>query len=312
MAHLVFIHGINNQIHYPRSIAENWWNYLVEGWIEHGLGPIPKRPKITVGYYAQRLYAAAHGELFLKYDPYDELPNVNPSNVVSQGADQIDSSGDGLELLREYANHYNEELPKQDVVHQGFMKQALIKIADELEDRLNPKVAKNLARAALGQAAVYCDAEGIRNGIQQQVMRQISEMSDPLDLVEDLGDEPIILVTHSLGTVVGYRMLFEEAAQNTSIPLFVTLGSPLSVKFIKKSVDENPLVMPSNVIKWVNGYSNEDVVALGNPLGKDEIGFSGIENILIEGYQPQEKPHDIRPHLKAHGISHAIYKALTA
>lgn len=313
MAHLVFIHGINNQEYYPRDISDNWWRYLEEGWKRQNLPEIKNRPKITVGYYAQRLYTATEGHPYLKNAPNNELPQIDIDSLVSMGEGNLSEFGLGLSLLDEYAGFADIEMPREDIQTMGRLRRNLIKLANALEDRISEDNAKEIARGFLGQAAIYCDAQGLRDGIQRQVMQLISGQNDPMEPIQKLSDDPIILVTHSLGTVVGYRMLFSEAARNTKIPLFITLGSPLSVKFIKSSLDNPMRRFPKPPIdRWINAYHEEDAVTLGNPLSEDEIGFPGIENYGTSQYDADDSKHDIGPHLRTPEICEAIHQLLVS
>jgi len=83
MAHIVFIHGVNNHNYFPSNIEASWWSFLVEGWRQHNFGAIPNPPKITVGYYAQRLYAACYGTTYLKEVLNQELPKFDLDNLVT-------------------------------------------------------------------------------------------------------------------------------------------------------------------------------------------------------------------------------------
>lgn len=313
MVHLVFIHGINNQKRYPSDIQEIWWDQLVEGWKKHDHGPIPQKPKITVAYYAQRLYAACHGKPYLTDDPNGELPPLDLKSIVKMGESTLNTSGDGVEFLREYAKANNIVLPNEEIQQQGSFRRNLIKLGDWLAKRLPDDFSKDIAGQFLGQAAVYCDSLGLRNGIERQVMQLISGQSDPMEPITSFGSEPIIIVTHSLGSVVGFRMLLSGAFNRAQIPLFVTLGSPLSAEFIQKSLNQDPLRFPRpHVENWVNIYDREDVVTLGNSLMEKEIGFPGVENYPTKEYKKGDGRHGIGPHLRTYEASKAIFNALNA
>ena len=178
MVHLVFIHGINNQKLYPSEIRETWWGHLVDGWRKHEFGPIPERPKITVGYYAQRLYAACHKKPFLTDDPNSELPPLDLESLVQMGGESLDTSGDGISFLREYAAANNIMIPEEEVQEQGALRRNLIKLGDWLAKRLPDDLSKDVASKFLGQAAVYCDSLGLRRGIERQMIQLISGETD--------------------------------------------------------------------------------------------------------------------------------------
>ncbi|WP_119271036.1 alpha/beta hydrolase [Taklimakanibacter deserti] len=81
--------------------------------------------------------------------------------------------------------------------------------------------------------------------------------------VEDLlTDEPTIIISHSLGTVVAYNIVKAHKA-DINLKKFVTVGSPLGITAISSrlGVIENPAA----AVGWYNAYDERDVVAL-NPL----------------------------------------------
>lgn len=87
--------------------------------------------------------------------------------------------------------------------------------------------------------------------------------------------EPSVVVAHSLGTVVAYNVLRNDQ-RSLTVPLFVTVGCPLAIRAIRKTLA--PLTDPQPVGSWYNAFDPKDIVAL-NPL--DTNGFSigrSIEN----------------------------------
>jgi len=76
----------------------------------------------------------------------------------------------------------------------------------------------------------------------------------------DLGNEPFVLVSHSLGSIVSYDILRERPELKTK--KFITLGSPLGITAVKKHL-KNPIKMPECIeMGWYNAYDERDVVAL--------------------------------------------------
>ena len=78
-------------------------------------------------------------------------------------------------------------------------------------------------------------------------------------VAEAMGDEPCVVLAHSLGTVVAYNVLSRRPAP--AVPRFVTVGSPLGIRGIKRMLD-SPLRNPPCVRSWFNAYDDRDVVAL--------------------------------------------------
>ena len=73
-----------------------------------------------------------------------------------------------------------------------------------------------------------------------------------------------VVVGHSLGTVVAYNLLRQQGhLRGWKVPLFVTLGSPLAVLEIRKTLKSfAPTRCPECVTSWFNAMDERDVVAL--------------------------------------------------
>lgn len=72
---------------------------------------------------------------------------------------------------------------------------------------------------------------------------------------------PTVFVAHSLGSIVAYHALKSPLAEaGWTVPLFVTLGSPLGIKAIKSKLA--PIKHPLVVDSWFNARDSRDIVAL--------------------------------------------------
>jgi hypothetical protein len=79
-------------------------------------------------------------------------------------------------------------------------------------------------------------------------------------IADAINDEACVVLSHSLGTVVAYNVLYKRIA-NPSFPCLVTVGSPLGIKAIKNRI-ERPLRSPQCIQQWFNAYDDRDLVAL--------------------------------------------------
>lgn len=108
-----------------------------------------------------------------------------------------------------------------------------------------------------------------------------SVVRDAIDKIVEakLGDEPTVVVGHSLGSVVAYNVLKKKRKR---ILLLVTVGSPLGIRAVRTPL--TPIGFPAGVGHWFNAYDPRDVVAL-NPLDASIFAvqppvenFSGVKN----------------------------------
>lgn len=81
------------------------------------------------------------------------------------------------------------------------------------------------------------------------------------------GTGEVVVVTHSLGTVVAYHLLceFAKSGHELHVPLLITMGSPLGVEAVKRYIDL-PHRIPANIARWENYFDRGDPVSLGKAL----------------------------------------------
>lgn len=89
-------------------------------------------------------------------------------------------------------------------------------------------------------------------------------------------DRPILLVGHSLGSVVAYDTLWQlgrEPCRKVSIDLFLTLGSPLGQRYIQQrllgSGSSGREQYPGNIRRWINIAAVGELTAIDMELAND-------------------------------------------
>lgn len=291
---LAFVHGINNEKNTPESIAQDWWNILSAGWSTLGL-PVPAKPVIDVGYYGKLLAGALEGR---------------SPQAVAQGAD-AQSQNDARGFLAAYMEAgaiSNAELeaalaeqgtPMPEVVQQGLIGRGLVASASAIERILLGRGLR-LASGFLPQATQYIEDRGLARQIAVNVRK---------DIFDDKPD-PVIVVSHSLGTVVAYDLLASNRLADRDVPLFVTLGSPLGIGMMQTILPNRADIPNPPIGRWTNAYRKEDPVTLGRGITEDSMGLSGVENIS-DGLVSRMNPHSIEAYLQSPPVCGRIYAALT-
>lgn len=284
---LLFIHGIGQQTYDEERLLAKWSKILVNN-----------------GFDAAKLAAATPEMAFYG----DLLGQLSDREVTGQsmGASVSSLTGVGTGEL-EFIHAALEETAKQ----QGFTAAEIEAAALRSQASLNPAVSAipmstGLGRFAVGvlrlldeiapplrdtvlrylkQAYAYLKKPGVRPAIDDRVRPKIG-----------LGE--VVIVTHSLGSVVAFHLLreLERASHNVHVPLLITMGSPLGVEAVKRYVDL-PHRQPANVSCWINYYDRGDPVTLGKSLAaefaKDIVDDGSINNQTdnahsIEGYLNQK------------------------
>ena len=145
-----------------------------------------------------------------------------------------------------------------------------------------------------------------KNGIADDIR---SMLKVPL-LAAAGGDHPILLIAHSMGSVIAYDSLWELSRSHgnpLSIDLFLTMGSPLGQRFMQrrilghdKSVKDR---YPDNIRYWKNLTAVGDLTALDARLADDFAEM--VELGLVDGIDDE----DVLNHFRLDGVLnvHAEY-----
>ncbi|WP_051440860.1 hypothetical protein M728_004085 (plasmid) [Ensifer sp. WSM1721] len=113
-----------------------------------------------------------------------------------------------------------------------------------------------------------------------------------------------VVVGHSLGSVIGFRLLRELKVK---VPLFTTLGSPLALEAVKSAL-RRPHAVPAGVTRWYNGLDVDDLVTLGKPLTQETFAGGIFNNSSIEN---GEDAHAIEGYLGDADVRSEIFSAVT-
>ena len=111
-----------------------------------------------------------------------------------------------------------------------------------------------------------------KNGIAERVREQLK-----VPLVAAAGAErPILLIGHSMGSIIAYDTLWElthEHANPVTIDTFLSMGSPLGQRFMQNRISGHDSSgakrYPGNVRHWQNLSAVGDLTAIDPDLKKD-------------------------------------------
>lgn len=284
---LTLVHGINNERSSAAEIEAKWMGALRSSWKRGGLDE-PSDLTVETAFYGDKLAELAEG----------------PRGAVIAGLDQS-ATAIPVELMREYA--YGVGVSDADVeavlLSSDTERQAVaagvpherwvIALAAAIE-RLSPFQGRYLVRCFLRQAGVYLGRRGVQNIVKNLVKDQVLRTS------------PTVVLAHSLGTVVSYELLTE--AYTGEVPLFCTLGSPLGVQIVSNYLGTRSAFPRPPIRRWINVIDQCDFVTLGRQLGRATMGFSGIENVMVDN--PGDDKHDACSYLADAAVAKEIHSAL--
>ncbi len=292
MTTILLIHGINNQDNSKENI-ERTWSDALKSRIDATELTMLNNVKFIAAFYGDLLVEEA--------ESWEKIqPTSSPMGVSSSDDDYADNEVASLYI--EFQQKYGisdaqvakelddrDNLQAQKPMAKGIHKSWIKAIVRALEKAL-PSGGGRVAKAFLIQAAAYLHKPGLKEKVDDLVMEQIIA-----GLPED---EKVVIISHSLGTVVAYDLM-RRLRHKVKVKLLLTTGSPLGIEIVKRRLGP-PLICLPNVEKWVNVSDEEDFVALQTELTETTFGCGNIKNIshLDNG---NEDAHDILKYL-AHDV----------
>lgn len=295
MKHLVLIHGRSQQDQDPATLKKTWIATWKRGLDKNGLQIPIDESRIHFPYFGDAFRDLTQG-----------MSVEEAAKIIVMGSRQ-DSKAETFyrEVLQEYleANGISSDEIEGNVqpadpmriVEQGAQNWGWVQA-----------VLRTLDDHNIGSATIISE---VTNDVYQYITNP--RIQGPVDAgVLKSFDKTIetVVVSHSLGTIVAYKLLQAFSHEGGwNIPLLVTLGSPLGIKAIRSHL--RPINHPSCVGEWFNARDKNDVVAL-NPLDAEHFDVTpAIEN-KSDVHNHTDNKHGIEGYLDDKEVAKRIYDAL--
>ncbi len=286
---LLMIHGRGQGGRDAGEVQTKWEDAFAEGLKAAGV-TAPGSLEIDFPYYGDKL------------DSYVERAKLpTPADVATKGSgpdkgyesftQSVIAEIEAKQALdeAEVRKHMDPDKPQEKGPQNWEWVQAIVKVID---NHLTPLSGFTI-ETFLTDVFLYLDKSAVQRAINKIVS-------------EKLTDEPTIVLGHSLGSVVAYRVLMEHADE-LDLRGFITVGSPLGIKAIssKLGVVDNPAA----AVGWYNAYDERDIVAL-NPLDGTYFPVSPAVQNNDKVKNHTSNRHSIDGYLDDREIAKQIHAAL--
>jgi hypothetical protein len=290
---MVFIHGRGQEDKDPGRLLASWRAGLAAGLVNAGLPALDGAPAV-LPFYGKLLYQVT-AELERNGSPL-HLEELTEEPGPLHPALSRDIGDVERELMTDLADRSNAPVVREEgilprgadrVLSWRLTRSALLLVAKSF------RVDREVIKSQLKDVAVYLAGTGARDKILDAVRAGIPATGK------------IVLVTHSLGTVVGCDLLHDAAIRERTAG-WVTLGSPLGLPTVQRNLKAKGPHHPEN-IDWLTAYDTNDVVALGHPLRPtwgEPLADKQVEN--------GDAPHSIERYLGHSDVARFIHRAATA
>lgn len=304
---LVYVHGIGNKL--PRVPLTRLWDAALFG--------DDSRSSSRMAYWADLRYPRPLPESATSAPPSDGVVSVPES--AGGGSDPTAPEEFVEAVLREAAGSSGRRAPESAepeaaaVPPPGLVAwgQRMTYVADAL--------ARGAAPAA-SQQEVFPGPRAVRQAVFRALVEralkdvhayffggQREPVQDRLREVLQAVDGPVVLVAHSLGSVVAYDVLRSWQGPAREVPLLVTLGSPLGTEEIQDLL-VRPLQVPDGTDRWLNACDTRDVVALDPTLRREFPPAERVSDSIVDN--DSDNHHGIEPYLRAAVVQQAVHAAL--
>jgi len=293
---IIGIHGLGNKP--PKEVLEKWWRQS----IAEGL-KIIGHPKKDLNF-----------ELVYWADSLHPVP-LNP--------DETEKNSD-LYLSERYVPAEKRKVNKPNGIKEKFLnffKRQRDKILfNETMHVKFPSFTDLIIKHFFKDLDIYLTQKCVEENKSDCLAKDI--IRDKItDALKKNRRKDILLISHSMGTIVTYEVLI-QSEKELEIDSLITIGSPLGVPFIFDKLkndlsvvpgDDDKLRTPENIkTEWINLADAEDKVAQSNDLkelfksNSNEVGPTSYS--VLNDYQSEgiENPHKSFGYLRTPELAQII------
>ncbi|RZU74982.1 trypsin-like peptidase [Micromonospora kangleipakensis] len=290
--HLLFLHGRGQEGHDPGAMRRSWTAALNHGLTLAGLHTIDP---VDVWF-------PFYGDRFMETVRTTESAFVSIEALSAQPAATLAPAAPSTRIL--YETLVAEAaacagMPDVDVLApEGRFSHLVGLVVSKLQRQLSWVAARSgldtfVIAQILRDVAAYLDNERVRRAVLDAVRETLPASGR------------LVIVSHSLGTVVAMDLI-HELAPNLDVALLVTAGSPLGIDSVYNRLLLCGPNRPERIARWLNTWCPADAVAIGCPLHDDWRGQ--LDEIAVDN--PKERAHNITDYLTHHPVARAVAEAL--
>jgi hypothetical protein len=265
----VYVHGAGKQ---EDPIL---WKRRIDGLIFGG----PQGDKTHLGYYSDVL----HG----RSAPATGLERRRVDAGLEVAADPLASRADVVAAIAPSAAGPLERAGDE---RRARLVDALIAQADEvaareadvayggLEGKRFPDIGFRIVVGILARDVIQYLFDGEEEAVREPIREAIRAAADP-----------VLIIAHSLGTIVTFDVLSEPEFANREVVRLVTLGCPLGIENVQDELVNGvgqPNRIPAPIQSWLNLADKDDPVATGQFLEPEfdpnGYGFRIIDDLTVK------------------------------
>lgn len=290
---IIGIHGLGNKP--PKPILESWWELaMIEGLKTNNFNPV--LPKFELVYWADIIYEKPLSETETDVDsPY--LLNEKYTRAT------MDFPMENHKTRRKIFDFLGQQLNRIFLNDDYSLNYSFITDA----------IVSNYFKDLEIYYAENCTHENANDCKVKDIIKKRL-----LQTLEKYKDDEIMLLSHSMGSIIAFDVL-SFMAPHITVNTFITMGSPLGLPIViskiaaeqKRSLKgENHMITPPAVSKnWFNFSDILDKVAFNYELADDfsenSFGVKPLDYLVVNNYEIHGKrnPHKSYGYLRTREFS---------
>ncbi|MFE7902666.1 trypsin-like serine peptidase [Streptomyces sp. NPDC057424] len=253
--HLVFLHGRDQQDDCPDDLRRTWTAGLNRGLTLAALPPLDPED-VWFPFYGTRLH---------------DLVSGRESTAESIGLDRVSAAAAAEVFAAQSPTGSYERLLHEAAARAGMPQNGPATtegFGAGLVGALHRPLSWLAARSDLDEWTIATFLRDVDLYLGDGAVRQ-AVLDSVMETMPTSGE--LVLVTHSLGTVVGMDLL-ARLPDGLDPVLLVTVGSPLGLDGVNERLLARGPHQPPGVRDWVNVWCPTDAVAIGCPLEDERWG----------------------------------------
>ena len=139
-----------------------------------------------------------------------------------------------------------------------------------------------------------------------------AEMREPVIETFRRVADPIVVIAHSLGSIVAYDVLCRPEFADRDIRLLVTAGSPLGIANVQDGLNDGqgPATLPTPIPAWVNVADPDDLVPLLGHTLADKYAAPPPIHDEPDVDNPADNNHDLTGYLGLQALRVRVLQAV--
>lgn len=315
---ILFVHGIAQHGKSEATLTDEWMNALKQGAKTAGLLPTFPKLQVIQPFYGDALFAYTQGSTRVSEDDVVrssatnfrreylrelETWSLTPQLGLDKGRADVAMSGN---LIAASPATIDAREDKERSIYNNDLIIALARIAEGKYKRLACSVVDYI----LQEVGAYLTTPNAMNEVDAIVADKISKL-----------DTELVVVGHSLGAVVAFRVLCRLS--QIKIAHFITVGGPLGINTVIDRIGmPSPILWPKNIARWSNFLDKRDIVSLGKPVDRNSLlcaaygeeGERGIRRFDVHNFvdvaNDTENHHGIGGYFRDPLVARTILEAI--